>query len=81
MRRKPGQLLPLEELILSIAAKESGEVYGFALATRMASEQEASRLVGHGTLYKALDRLREQRLLEARSASLIWPHPRREVIA
>ncbi|MFP5299422.1 MAG: PadR family transcriptional regulator [Actinomycetota bacterium] len=70
MRRKPGQLLPIEQRILAVAATERGETHGFALATRLATQDEANKLVGHGTLYKALDRLRREGLLEAR-----WEDP------
>lgn len=70
MRRKRGRLLPIEERILSIAAKQREDIHGFALASRLASEEEATNLIGHGTLYKALDRLRKQGLLEAR-----WEDP------
>lgn len=70
MRRKRGQLLPIEERILLITAKQREDIHGFALAARLASEDEASKLLGHGTLYKALDRLRDQGFLESR-----WEDP------
>lgn len=70
MRRKRGELLPLEVRILATAAVTREEIHGFALARRLASDDEDNRLVGHGTLYKALDRLREQGFLESR-----WEDP------
>ena len=71
-RRRPGVLLPLEESILELgcekAAGGTGEAWfhGFALASELASGDERRRLVGHGTLYKALDRLEADGLLESR---------------
>ncbi|MGI8774647.1 MAG: helix-turn-helix transcriptional regulator [Actinomycetota bacterium] len=66
MRRRAGDLLPLERRILEIAAGAHGEIHGFALARELAPDDDENRLVGHGTLYKALDRMREQGLLDAR---------------
>ena len=70
MRRKPGQLLALELAILAAMARERSEIHGFSLASRLASEGERGRLISHGTLYKALDRLRTQGLVAAR-----WEDP------
>lgn len=70
MRRRASELLPLEYRILEIAARSREELHGFALATRLAPGDDQKKLVGHGTLYKALDRLREQGLVEAR-----WEDP------
>lgn len=63
-------MLPLEHRILEIAARSREQLHGFALAAFLAPGDEGKKLVGHGTLYKALDRLREQGLVEAR-----WEDP------
>ena len=65
--RKPGTLLPLEADILSaVASRGQRGAHGFAIAQALAGGQDASRsLIGHGTLYKALDRLRTRGLLTA----------------
>jgi DNA-binding PadR family transcriptional regulator len=66
MYRRAGTLLPLERRILEITVRrtETG-VYGFALAQELAGERGQTSLVAHGTLYKALDRLRRAGLLTA----------------
>ncbi|WP_322796953.1 PadR family transcriptional regulator [Tepidiforma sp.] len=68
MRRKPGALLPLELEILQLAAdcSRSGapEFYGYQAAAAIRSVGGAA-LLAHGTLYKALDRLRSRGLLVA----------------
>jgi PadR family transcriptional regulator, regulatory protein PadR len=58
--------LPLERRILEVGlgSGESG-MYGFLLAQELAEAAGETRLVAHGTLYKALDRLRRAGLLEA----------------
>lgn len=64
--RKPGSLLPLEAEILSAVASRGGRgAHGFLIAQDLAGEEESKALVGHGTLYKALDRLRTRGLLTA----------------
>lgn len=65
--RKPGTLLPLEADILSaVASHGSRGAHGFAIAQGLAGGAESSKaLVGHGTLYKALDRLRTRGLLNS----------------
>lgn len=65
--RKPGTLLPLEADILNcVASSGSDGAHGFSIAQTLAGGQEAARsLVGHGTLYKALDRLKTRGLLTA----------------
>ncbi len=69
--RKPGTLLPLERRVLEVAASRTPEgVYGFALAQELAAEHGKDRLIGHGTLYKALDRMRRADLLSAQ-----WEDP------
>ena len=65
MRRKPGALVPLELAILELAAAQRGNPFhGFTLAKALAAADAARALAAHGTLYKALGRLADQRLLE-----------------
>jgi PadR family transcriptional regulator, regulatory protein PadR len=65
-RRKPGALVALEVEILhgALSMQRAGERYfhGFGLAQAMGNDA-GSRLIGHGTLYKALARLEEMGLL------------------
>ncbi len=67
VRRRPGQILPLELEILdagmSLQAQE-GSFYGFLLAKQIAEQTEGS-LLAHGTLYKALARMASAGLIEA----------------
>ncbi len=65
--RKPGTLLPLEADILgAVASCGQNGTHGFSIAQALAEGEQSSRsLVGHGTLYKALDRLRVRGLLRA----------------
>jgi PadR family transcriptional regulator PadR len=64
--RRPGTLLPLERRVLEIAAERAPDgVYGFSLAQDLAQQDGRTRLVAHGTLYKALDRMRSAGLLSA----------------
>jgi PadR family transcriptional regulator, regulatory protein PadR len=66
MFRKPGTLLPLERRLLEVAVGHAERgVYGFALAQELAGEQGETKLVAHGTLYKALDRMRRAGWLTA----------------
>lgn len=69
MRRRLGELLESERRVLEVIARRD-EIHGFALATELRPEDDNKRLIGHGTLYKALDRLREQGYLESR-----WEDP------
>ncbi len=63
--RKRGTLIALELAILEAAVDHAPDgVYGFSLAQDLAGGN-GSGLVAHGTLYKALDRLRRAGLLEA----------------
>ena len=56
-RRAAGALVPLERDLLRLLAEEpDGDWYGVAIS-RALSDREATKLLGHGTLYKALDRL------------------------
>ena len=74
MRRREGELIPLEEgiLLTGISLRESGEAefHGFQIAKEMRERDEARRLTAHGTLYKALDRMERAGLLESR-----WEDP------
>jgi PadR family transcriptional regulator PadR len=60
-RRRAGVLLPLE-LDLLEALTASSDQHGFALAQHL-SEHGGRALLGHGTLYKALDRLEKADLV------------------
>ena len=51
-------------LELAVARAPQG-VYGFSLAQALAEQDGQTRLVAHGTLYKALDRMRRAGLLTA----------------
>lgn len=65
--RKPGTLLPLEgEILSAVASRGTRGAHGFLIAQDLAGGAESSKaLVGHGTLYKALGRLRTRGLLSA----------------
>lgn len=66
--RRSGTLLPLERNILEVAVSRApAGVYGFALAQELA---DGGALIAHGTLYKALDRMRRAGLLSA-----VWEDP------
>ncbi|WP_344371776.1 PadR family transcriptional regulator [Agromyces tropicus] len=68
-RRREGRLVPLEVDILGAGIElqaEGDDVYGFALAKRIAERADAAALTAHGTLYKALGRLSDAGLLESR---------------
>jgi PadR family transcriptional regulator, regulatory protein PadR len=69
-RRRAGTLLPLEEKILEVGmrldAEGRPEFYGFALAEELRSIGTSDRLLGHGTLYKALARLEQGGVLTSR---------------
>src|SRR3989442_13212971 len=73
MRRKPGQLLPLEAAICVCAAslrRETGEFHGYEIAKRLADENNHRLLTAYGTLYRALGRLEAMGLLQSR-----WEDP------
>lgn len=64
--RRPGGLLPLEEDLLAVIGQCGQQgIHGFALAQALAELRDQRALVAHGTLYKALDRLRGRGLLDA----------------
>lgn len=67
MKRRPGRLLALEFAVLECGMslqRESGSFYGFALARELAGG-EGTNLTAHGTLYKALGRMKDAGLLAA----------------
>jgi len=69
MRRKPGAIIGFERSILEAGARleaEAGEFHGYSLAKEMRDAEQARRLVSHGTLYKALDRLENAGLITSR---------------
>jgi PadR family transcriptional regulator PadR len=70
MRRKPGELRPIEMDILEAGMRlqRSGveEFHGFLVAKEMAEGQELKLLTAQGTLYRALNRLERDGLLESR---------------
>jgi DNA-binding PadR family transcriptional regulator len=63
MRRKPGNLTPLELSILEAAAtlRRNGhaEFYGFLIAKEIKRQQGARFRTAYGTLYKALERMEQ----------------------
>ncbi len=74
MRRKPGELIPLELEILeaAVALQREGILafHGYSLAKGMQTRSERRMLTAHGTLYRALHRLEREKLLEA-----FWEDP------
>lgn len=74
VRRKPSALLPIELSILASAVElarvGTSEFYGYAMAREIRDRQGARQLTGHGTLYRALDRLAKLGLIESR-----WEDP------
>ena len=74
MRRKPGALVPLEVSILEasllLSARGSPEAHGYLLAKTIRDREAARRLIGYGTLYKALNRLEKLGYLQSR-----WEDP------
>ena len=74
MRRKAGQIIPIERAILAAAVHLRGrgveQFHGFRIAKEIKDRDGARLLTGHGTLYRALARLEKQGFL--RSA---WEDP------
>ena len=74
MRRKPGTLIPIEQAILVAAlhlqCRGGEEFHGFRIAKEIKGQGDARRLTGHGTLYRALGRLKQQGYLDSR-----WEDP------
>lgn len=89
MRRKPGTLLPLEVAILAAAVELRGEgvaeFHGYLIAGEIQERKQARMLTAHGTLYKALDRMRKAGLLRDRwedpGAAAAAARPRRRLYA
>jgi DNA-binding PadR family transcriptional regulator len=69
MRRKPGQLVPLETAICVCAArlrrKGTLEFHAYDIARRIGDESQRRLLTAYGTLYRALGRLEAMGLLES----------------
>ena len=74
MRRKKGQLIPIELSILNVAlrlrSRGEDEFHGFRIAKEMKEIKKARLLTAHGTLYRALKRLEKMGLLSSR-----WEDP------
>ena len=74
MRRKPGQLVPLETAICACAAslrrRGRTEFYGYEIAKRLRDENGRGLLTAFGTLYRALGRLEAMGVLQSR-----WEDP------
>ena len=74
MRRKTGELVPLEVSILEASVGLAGhgipEAHGYQLAKEIRDREGARRLTAYGTLYKALDRLERVGYLASR-----WEDP------
>ena len=69
MRRKVGQLIPIEMAILAAAmqlrAQGVDQFHGFRVAKKIKDREGARLLTAHGTLYRALARLETQGFLES----------------
>jgi DNA-binding PadR family transcriptional regulator len=69
MRRKHGELVPLERSIVvaALALLRRGEppFHGYAIARALRDGDGARRLTAHGTLYRALERLEQRGLLSS----------------
>jgi PadR family transcriptional regulator, regulatory protein PadR len=74
MRRRAGSLVTLEADILAagldLHRRGDESFHGFQIAKHLRDADGAQRLTAHGTLYKALGRLRDGGLLDAR-----WEDP------
>ena len=74
MRRKPGELLPLELAICKaareITRRRQKEFHGYEIAKHLSEVADSRLLVAYGTLYRALGRLEEMGLVESR-----WEDP------
>lgn len=68
VRRKAGQLIPLEVSILEaavlLAARGVNEFHGYALAKVLKEAGSQRSLTAHGTLYRALHRLESTGLID-----------------
>jgi hypothetical protein len=74
VRRKPGQLVPLETAICVCAAnlrrRGTLEFHGYEIAKRLGDENNRRLLTAYGTLYRALGRLEAMGLLQSQ-----WEDP------
>src|SRR5262249_35662202 len=74
MRRKPGQLVPLEAAICVCAAnlrrQGTNDFHGYEIAKRLGDDSRRRFLTAYGTLYRALGRLEAMGLLRSR-----WEDP------
>jgi PadR family transcriptional regulator PadR len=74
MRRKPGELLPLELAICKaardITRRTRKHFHGYEIAKHLSEVGDSRLLVAYGTLYRALGRLEEMGFLESR-----WEDP------
>lgn len=74
MRRKPGELIPLEievlEAAVALQREGTSAFHGYSLAKSMKTTSDRRMLTAHGTLYRALHRLERAELLEA-----FWEDP------
>lgn len=74
MRRKPGQLLPLELAICKaardITRRRHKEFHGYEIAKHLSEVGDSRLLVAYGTLYRALGRLEDMGFVESR-----WEDP------
>jgi hypothetical protein len=70
MRRKAGDLIPIERSIIQAACqlRQEGveEFHGFDIAKKIKDQEEARFLTGYGTLYRALSRLQQMGILQSR---------------
>ena len=74
MRRKAGQLVPLEIAICDAAARLRrrgvNEFHGYEIAKRIGEDVDSKLLTAYGTLYRALGRLEQMGLMTS-----IWEDP------
>lgn len=75
MRRKAGDLIPIEWSIIQAASqlRKEGteEFHGVQIAMKIKDEKEARLLTGYGTLYRALNRLQQRGILQSRWEELL----------
>ena len=69
MRRKAGQLIPIERALIAAAVQLRGQgveqFHGFRIAREIKDREGARLLTAHGTLYRALARLEQQGFLQS----------------
>jgi DNA-binding PadR family transcriptional regulator len=63
MRRKKGELVPFEKVIMELARKNNMPFYGFDIAKILRNNKTGGKLADNGTLYRALNRLEKFGLL------------------